>query len=115
MCPYQNGFGDRVTRIDWKPGTVLAPPTSWYHEHFNLGQDDDRNIAFRFGYGCVYPARFYTSTHDVNGHTACTTPSHKGGTMIDWPDEDPKIHEDFEAACDAEGIKCGMDHSIFKR
>jgi len=113
--PYESGFGDRVIRADWQPGSVLSPPTSWYHEHFNLGGNDDRNIAFRFGYGCVYPARFYTSTHDVNGQTACTVPSHKGGTMIDWPDEDPKIHADFEEAVNAEGGACAMDHSIFNR
>lgn len=112
--PYQNGFGDKVLRVDWKPGSILSPPTCWYHEHFNLGEDDDRNIAFRFGYANVYPTRFYTSTHDVNGQPACIVPSRHGGSMIDWPDEDPQIHKDFEAAVEAEGGKCGMDHSLFQ-
>ncbi|HUY07002.1 MAG TPA: hypothetical protein VMU99_07075 [Acidimicrobiales bacterium] len=111
--PYQNGFADKVLRVDWKPGSILSPPTCWYHEHFNLGQDDDRNIAFRFGYANVFGTRFYASTHDVDGRPACIVPSRLGGSMIDWPDEDPQIHDDFHVELAAEGANCAMDHKLF--
>jgi hypothetical protein len=29
--PYESGYGDRVVRIDWAPGSVFSPPTSWFH------------------------------------------------------------------------------------
>lgn len=32
----------------------------------------------------------------------------KGGTQLEYEDEDPKIHKQFEAALAQAGAKCGM-------
>jgi hypothetical protein len=37
----------------------------------------------------------------------------EGGSLIDFEDEDPKIHADYEMALKASGVPCAMDHQIF--
>lgn len=111
--PYQDGFADRIVKVEWGPGSIISPPGAWFHQHFNLGNVPARNIAFRFGYGLAHPVRFYLSNHDINGRTACTVGMREGGSLIDFEDEDPKIHADYEMALKASGVPCAMDHQIF--
>jgi len=111
LRPFETGHGDQVVRIDWEPGAIVSPPTGWFHQHFNIGAEPNRYIAFRFGYGCVFPTRFYANTHDVNGDTACMASTRVGGTMISYDDEDPHIHELYESALRKSGVDCKMDHS----
>jgi gentisate 1,2-dioxygenase len=32
-------------RIDWRKGTLFAPPTYWYHQHFNTSYEPSRHLA----------------------------------------------------------------------
>ena len=47
--PFENGYGDKVIKIDWKPGTAFSPPTDWYHQHFNTGAGWALQLALRNG------------------------------------------------------------------
>ena len=35
--PYQDGFADRIVKVEWGPGSIISPPGAWFHQHFNLG------------------------------------------------------------------------------
>src|SRR3972149_4061441 len=47
--PYQAGREDAVVKIDWRPGGAFSPPSGWFHQHFNLGPEPARQLAFRYG------------------------------------------------------------------
>lgn len=110
--PYEAGYGDRIVRVDWRPGSIICPPGAWFHQHFNLGDEPARNIACRFGYGLSRPTKFYLGNQDVGGRTACTVSFTVGGTLVPFEEEDPEIHRQYEAALEAEGQQCTLDHSL---
>lgn len=41
---WQEG-GEKIV-LPWHEGSVFTPPNQWYHQHFNLGADPARYIAF---------------------------------------------------------------------
>lgn len=84
--PYEAGRGQEVMRFNWQAGTVLCPPTGWFHQHFNSGSEPMRFIAFRFG-SQRYGVRF----HDSQSRAGVLVSVRKGGTQIDYADEDPQI------------------------
>jgi uncharacterized RmlC-like cupin family protein len=42
---WPEGRYDKRHRVDWKAGTLLVPPTYWYHQHLNPGQTAARYLA----------------------------------------------------------------------
>mgnify|MGYP003693943007 CR=1 FL=1 len=47
--PYATGRGDEVVELRWREGSVLSPPSGWFHQHFNIGKEAARQLALRFG------------------------------------------------------------------
>lgn len=45
--PFESGHGDKVVRVDWKPGSTYSPPSGWYHQHFNSGPQAALHLALR--------------------------------------------------------------------
>jgi len=97
MCVTGHGYSllwydgeDDFTRVDWKPGTVFAPPDMMFHQHFNASPNPSRYLAIACG-GLRYPLMeekrriFMGMDVDVN----------KGGAQIEYQDQDPKIHQIF--------------------
>ncbi len=101
--PYERGFGDEVVRVDWKPGSAFSPPTGWFHQHFNTGNETALQLAIRNG----------SSKHPFGMRRAQTKrgvlrSTREGGTMIEYEDEDPQIARDFEEALARNGVQSRM-------
>jgi len=89
LWPQDGGVDDRMERVDWVPGAMVVPPSNWFHQHFNSGNEPARYLAFRwnsqrfrFSLGSPQEGEMDVSVKD-------------GGTQIEYEDEDPMIHDWF--------------------
>ena len=94
--------GQEKQRVDWRQGSVVVPPNQWFHQHFNSGAAPARYLALRWG---SWRYRFMRLT-DSEGSTY--TSVKQGGGQIEYDDEDPRIHVEFEAAVKKAGAVCRM-------
>jgi len=98
--PFKDGHGDKVIKVNWKEGSVYSPGDCWFHQHFNTGPGPARHIAFRTG-GAKYNLGFRKKWESI-------VPIKKGGTLIQYEDEDPQIRLDFEASLRQAGVASQM-------
>ncbi|NIO08686.1 MAG: cupin domain-containing protein [Deltaproteobacteria bacterium] len=103
--PYTSGHGDEVIEVEWQAGSVYCPPANWYHQHFNTGAGPARHLALRYG-GRVFPTGFFLSTKRFDD--GVLTSIKKGGTLLEYEDEDPEVRRHFEAVLAKKGIKSDM-------
>jgi mannose-6-phosphate isomerase-like protein (cupin superfamily) len=103
--PYQDGHGDQVVRVDWKPGTAFGPPNGWFHQHFNLGSERARQLALRYG-SRKHKLGFYVAAQKRDGGVFNSIK--EGGTLIEYEDEDPEIRRIYEAELKKKGISLDM-------
>ncbi|HWP22627.1 MAG TPA: cupin domain-containing protein [Candidatus Binatia bacterium] len=103
--PYENGFGDQVVRVDWRPGSVFSPPTNWFHQHFNTGPEPALQLALRCG-SQKFPLGIRVAAIRAGVYTSVK----KGGTLIEYADEDPAIRQTYEAELARKGIVLDMDY-----
>jgi oxalate decarboxylase/phosphoglucose isomerase-like protein (cupin superfamily) len=103
--PYRNGHGDRVVELKWGQGSVYCPPGGWFHQHFNTAPTPARHLAIRCG-GRIYPTGMSLSgkRHDEGTLTSIK----KGGTLIEYEDEDPSVRINFEKAVAQNGVSSAM-------
>ena len=102
--PYENGFGDEVVRVDWIPGSVFSPPTNWFHQHFNTGTEPALQLALRCG-SQKFPLGIRVAAIRAGVYTSVK----KGGTLIEYDDEDPAIRRTYESELATKGIAPNMD------
>jgi mannose-6-phosphate isomerase-like protein (cupin superfamily) len=94
--------GTELQRVHWKPGSVVVPPDQWFHQHFNSGAIPARYLALRWN---NWRYRFMKSKE--RSHETFRSIK-EGGSQIEFEDEDPAVHKDFEAAMKKVGAKCAM-------
>jgi mannose-6-phosphate isomerase-like protein (cupin superfamily) len=102
--PYENGFGDEVVRVDWMPGSVFSPPTNWFHQHFNTGKEPALQLALRCG-SQKFPLGIRVAAIRAGVYTSVK----KGGTLIEYDDEDPAIRRTYESELAGKGIAPNRD------
>jgi quercetin dioxygenase-like cupin family protein len=85
-------------RIDWKPGSLFAPPEQWFHQHFNTGPSPAQYIAFK-----PRSRKFRTKGKFMNNVSRKL-----GGTMIEYEDESPQIRALYERECSRHGVPVNM-------
>jgi gentisate 1,2-dioxygenase len=85
-------------RIDWKAGSVFAPPEQWYHQHFNSGPTPAKYIAFK-----PRGRKFRTKGKFMNNVS-----QRQGGTLIEYADEHSKIRALYERECARNGVTVNM-------
>jgi mannose-6-phosphate isomerase-like protein (cupin superfamily) len=113
--PYTNGSSDDVIEIPWGVASLYAPPGNWFHQHFNTGGEPARHIALRYGsrlagpgFGMVGRQRSDAGWHPL--HTSID----KGGTLIEYEDEDPEIRNRYRAHLARNGIAFEMPDAIYQ-
>ena len=90
--------GEDTVRIDWKPGSLFAPPDQWYHQHFNSGPAPARYIAFK-----PRGRKFRTKGKFMNNIS-----QKLGGSLIEYADENPEIRALYQRECARNGVKVNM-------
>ena len=73
-------------RMDWKPGTLYAPPDDLYHQHFNTASQPSRYLALGFG-GVRYPV--LESKRKI--YEGMDKSEADGGIQVEYEDEDPRV------------------------
>ena len=91
--------GQPIQRVDWRPGVMLVPPEMWFHQHFNAGPDPVLFLAI--GQGSEKPKN--------GGGRYIYSSMAEDGDQISYEEEDPSIHELFEAELRKSGVECQMD------
>jgi mannose-6-phosphate isomerase-like protein (cupin superfamily) len=107
--PFEDGNGDEVVMEFWKAGGLYSPPGDWFHAHYNIGPEPARNLAFYGGWFEDLRPRLWGDTARVAVSTS------EGGTLIEYPDEDPEIRRRFKALLDERGVPFDMPDSLFQR
>ena len=105
--------GDRPTdtiRIDWKRGSLFAPPDDLYHQHFNVTAAPARYLVFGFA-GGRYPtvSSWRATMEDMDKSTK------HGGLQIEYEDEDPDVLRLFEDELERRGVPSRMREIVGSR
>ena len=111
MRPYQEKRGELVVKVDWRGGSVVSPPTGWFHQHFNTGKEQARQLAFRYS---GQSGKYLLGIAKFLNKEGVRTSTREGGTLIDYEDEDPQIRRDYEAILKKEGVSIQMPSIIYR-
>jgi mannose-6-phosphate isomerase-like protein (cupin superfamily) len=113
--PYSEGRGDRVAKVNWRTGSLICPPTGWFHQHFNTGQEPARQLAFRYtGNSGKYRLGVARALNKAGG-AGVRLSVREGGTLIEYEDEDPQIRRDYAAALKKERVKLEMPSVLYRQ
>lgn len=99
-------------RVDWKHGSVYAPPDSMFHQHFNTSPEPARYLAVAFG-GLRYPF----SEDKRKTFIGMDVSIKDGGRQIEYEDQDERIELIYEEELAKHGVesKMGSVHSASAR
>jgi gentisate 1,2-dioxygenase len=99
VIPAGEGFsimwkeGQEKVFIPWHQGSVFVPPDRWFHQHFNVGGDPARYLAF----------------HTPRGMTGRTENIEDlARDQIEYTAEDPWIRQTFESELGKRNLKTLM-------
>jgi oxalate decarboxylase/phosphoglucose isomerase-like protein (cupin superfamily) len=95
--------GKTMERVEWGPGSVFVPPEMWFHQHFNGSAEPVFFLAI--GWGSDKPK--------AGGKAYIYKSVKEGGDQIEYEDEDPNIHGEFEERLRKAGAKCQMAYHPF--
>ena len=80
--------GGSKKKVDWKPGTMLVPPTWWWHQHCVISPTPAKHLALKLN------SNKRPSTHM---HDGTITSTREGGNQIDFEDLDPQTAEEIRS------------------
>jgi oxalate decarboxylase/phosphoglucose isomerase-like protein (cupin superfamily) len=103
--PFRSGRGEEAVEVKWKEGSVYCPPGGWFHQHFNTGAQAARHLAIRYG-SRIHPIGFKIA--DKRSEDGVYIDVKRGGTLIEYGDEDPYIRQHYEEEMKKTGVPCQM-------
>jgi quercetin dioxygenase-like cupin family protein len=86
--------GKPKQKLDWRPGSLFAPPDMWFHQHFNSGTEPARYFAVHYGYWRVV----VEDLGPESGHM-------ETGNEIGYEDEDEDVLATFAAELAKNGTR----------
>jgi hypothetical protein len=93
-----------MIREDWGPGTLLVPPSGWWHNHAVVTSHPARHIALKIG-------GRRNSIHRLNHGSMLST--RMGGSQLEFDDVPESVRrglwEEFAASCRAQGTTPQME------
>ncbi|MEA2640728.1 MAG: hypothetical protein QOF51_2122 [Chloroflexota bacterium] len=105
VIPSGEGFsymwpeGKEKVFVPWHEGSVFVPPNRWFHQHFNLGGEAARYLAFH-------------SPRGASGNTERVEDVQRD--QIEYPDEDPIVRETFERELEKRGLHSLMVDEAYR-
>ena len=91
-------------RVDWRHGSVYAPPDMMFHQHFNTSPEPARYLAVAFG-GLRYPF----SEDKRKTFMGMDVSVKDGGRQIEYEDQDHRIHRIYVEELRKHGVEPRMD------
>jgi hypothetical protein len=101
--------GEPRKRVDWRAGTIFAPPEWWWHQHFNTGSTPARYLAVRNN-NPEHPLRTGMPSFRTGGNI-----SQFGEAQIELEDEDPVIYEDFARELTKNGVQIRQERQRYRQ
>lgn len=99
-----------TVRVDWKPGTLYAPPDGpTFHQHFNTADVPSRYLAL--GSPNWSGPRYFVSTAGKRGYEQMDQSVNEGGNQIEYEDENPRILALYEQECASRGVESRMSRT----
>lgn len=95
--------GQPIQEYPWHPGTLLIPPSQWFHQHSNTGPEPARYLALRLG------GLGNQQERTPDGLSKSTVDRKMGGDQIEYEDEAPIIRQKYLAACAENGVAVQME------
>jgi oxalate decarboxylase/phosphoglucose isomerase-like protein (cupin superfamily) len=92
--------GEEPQRFEWQTGSLIIPPTMWFHQHFNTSPDPARYLAFKHE---------SVSIRNAQGVPKAWISRRVGGDQIDYADERPEIRDMFAKSLAQAAITPHMD------
>ncbi len=116
--PYQDGHGDKVAKMNWKPGSIYSPygeggvSGNSFHQHFNTGPEPARQLAITGGTGSGHLGHLRGEPYgNLNfGKSGIR----EGGLQIEFEDEDPEIRRIFLEELRQSGIESAMEPVVYR-
>lgn len=99
-----------VRRVDWRHGTVFAPPSQMFHQHFTTSPKPARYLATGLG-SLRYP---FCEDQRIALSGGTSTSLKKGGNQIEYTDQSPWVHQLFEEEMKKSGVEVRMKKFIGK-
>ena len=99
--------GDERQRVEWREGTMFAPPEWWWHQHFNTGSTPARYLAIRNN-NPTHPLR-------VGLPELGSSVKQYGKSQIELEDEDPVIYADYAEALRKAGIAIRQERPAYSQ
>jgi oxalate decarboxylase/phosphoglucose isomerase-like protein (cupin superfamily) len=91
--------GEEKVIIPWHEASVFVPPNRWFHQHFNLGGEPARYLAFHAPRGVgQWSERVEDRQRD----------------QIEYPDQEPFIRERFESELAKRGLKSDLPEIAYQ-
>src|SRR5262245_10713291 len=92
--------GASIKKFDWHEGSMVVPPENWWHQHFNAGDTPARYLALR-----AFGSKKYQG---VGKRYQPAVDRKKGGSQIEYADEERIVRQWFQEALAKRGVESQM-------